>query len=159
MAWDMVLLREPLAYPPSFCRSTTRVPGNLERGADSTQTPSSSCPDQQVNLLKEKGMTGVYVAAHWLARQVQPLKKQIHPGWEYCGPQDPTQETRENVTLELLVKHLGEIFQDTSCWTTDEQVRSYHIVVERESVRRPSYFKLLSFFEILYLVCLNLGFG
>jgi hypothetical protein len=33
------------------------------------------------------------VAAHWLAHRVQPLKKQIHPGLEYNGPQDPTRET------------------------------------------------------------------
>jgi hypothetical protein len=34
----------------------------------------------KVNRLKEKGMTGMCVAAHWLARHVQPLKKHIHPG-------------------------------------------------------------------------------
>jgi hypothetical protein len=34
----------------------------------------------KVNRLKEKGMTGMCVAAHWLARRVQPLKKHIHPG-------------------------------------------------------------------------------
>jgi hypothetical protein len=57
---------------------------------------------------------GVCVATHWLACRVQLLKKQVHPGWEYYGPQDPTRETRENITSGLLVKHLGEIFQDTS---------------------------------------------
>jgi hypothetical protein len=34
----------------------------------------------KVNLLKEKGLTGVCIAAHWLAHQVQPLKKQVHLG-------------------------------------------------------------------------------
>jgi hypothetical protein len=91
----------------------------------------------KINILKGKGLIGVYVAAHWLACQVQPLKKQVHRGWEYSGLQDPTQETSENITLELLVKHLGEILQDTSSWPTDEQVRSYHIGVERDPVRCP----------------------
>jgi hypothetical protein len=28
------------------------------------------------------------VAAHWLARRVQTLKKHVHPDWEYSGLQD-----------------------------------------------------------------------
>jgi hypothetical protein len=73
------------------------------------------------------------------------LKKQVHPGWEYCGVQDPTRETQENITPELLVNHLGEIFQDTSTWLIDEHVRFYHIGVERDPVRRPNQFNLSSF--------------
>jgi hypothetical protein len=73
----------------------------------------------KVNLLKEKGLTGVCVAAHSLAYRVHPLKKQVHPDWEYSEHQDPTQETKENITPELLVKLLGELFQDTSSWLTD----------------------------------------
>jgi hypothetical protein len=34
----------------------------------------------KVNILKEKGLTGVCVNAHWLAHQVQSLKKQVHLG-------------------------------------------------------------------------------
>jgi hypothetical protein len=84
-------------------------------------------------------LTGVYVAAHWMARKVQPLKKQVHLGWEYSGLQDLTRGTLENITLKLLVKQLGEIFQDTSSWPTDEQLHSYHIRVERDQVRRPCF--------------------
>jgi hypothetical protein len=87
------------------------------------------------------------VVAHWLAHRVQPLKKQLHVGWEYSGLQDPTRETRENITLELLVKYLGKIFQDTSNWPTNEQVHSYHIGVERKLVRHPSYFELHCFLK------------
>jgi hypothetical protein len=60
------------------------------------------------------------MAAYWLVHQVQPLKKQVHSSWEYSGLQDPTWESHENITLELLVKHLGELFQDTSIWPIDE---------------------------------------
>jgi hypothetical protein len=50
------------------------------------------------------------MATHWLAHEVIPLKKLVHPGWEYNGLQDPIQETNEKISLELLVKHLEEIF-------------------------------------------------
>jgi hypothetical protein len=91
----------------------------------------------KVNLLKEKGLTGVCIAAHWLAHQVQPLKKQVHLGWKCSRLQEPTWETQEKMAPELLVKHLGEIFEDISTWPADEQVRPYHIGIERDSVRLP----------------------
>jgi hypothetical protein len=52
-----------------------------------------------INLLKECSLTGVCVAAHWLACRVIPLKKQVHPGWEYNGVHDPTRENSEKITL------------------------------------------------------------
>jgi hypothetical protein len=111
----------------------------------------------KVNLLKVKGLTGVCVAAHWLAHRVQPLKKQVHLGWEYDGLQDPTRETQEKMAPELLVKHLGEIFQDISTWPAEEQVRPYHIRIERDSVGRPTYFSLPCFSKISDLNFLNAG--
>jgi hypothetical protein len=92
----------------------------------------------KINLLKERDLTGVCMATHWLAHRVIPLKKQVHSGWEYSGFQDPTQETSEKITLKHLVKLLEEMFQDISSWLTDEQVRSYHIGVERDPVRHPT---------------------
>jgi hypothetical protein len=91
------------------------------------------------------------MAAHWLAHRVLPLKKQVHLGWEYNGLQDPARETSEKITPELLVKLLEEIFQDTSSWLTDEQVRSYHIGVERDPVRRPclhQYYRILKSYAL-----------
>jgi hypothetical protein len=92
----------------------------------------------KVNLLKGKCLIGLCVATHWLACQVQPLKKQVHLGWEYSGLQDLTWESQEKITLEFLVKHLGEILQDISNLSFDEQVRPYHIGTERDPVRHPS---------------------
>jgi hypothetical protein len=92
----------------------------------------------KVNLLKEKGLIGMFMASHWLARRVQPLKKRVHLGWEYSGLQDPTRETQEQMTSKLLLKHLGEMFQEISTWLADEQVRPYHIGIERDPVTSPT---------------------
>jgi hypothetical protein len=97
------------------------------------------------------------VAAHWLTRGVLPLKKQVHPGWEYNRLLDLTRETSEKIAPELLVKHLEEIFQDISNWLTDEQMCSYHIGVERDPVRHPCLYQVYCLLEILYLICLNAG--
>jgi hypothetical protein len=99
------------------------------------------------------------MAAHWLAHRVIPLKKQVHQGWEYSGLQDPTQETSKKIPPELLVKLLDEMFQDTSSWPTDEQVRSYHIEIERDPVRHPCRYEYYCLLGISHLSCLDAGLG
>jgi hypothetical protein len=113
----------------------------------------------KIYLLKERGLTGVCVATHWLAHRVVPPKKQVHPGWKYSGFQDLTQETSNKITLEHLVKLLEEMFQDDSSWPTDEQVHSYHLGVQRDPVRRSSQYNFCCFLKILYLFCMNAGLG
>jgi hypothetical protein len=85
------------------------------------------------------------MAAHWLVCRVIPPKKQVHPGWEYSGFQDPTRETSDKITLEHLVKLLEEMFQDTSSWSTEKHVRSCHIAVERDLVRHPDQYNFSYF--------------
>jgi hypothetical protein len=43
-----------------------------------------------------------------------PLKKQVHPGWEYSGLQDPTRETNEKPEVEYVLEILQEMFTNIS---------------------------------------------
>jgi hypothetical protein len=68
----------------------------------------------RVSELKGLGLIRVCMAANWLARRVIPLKKQVHPGLDCSGAQDPTQESGDNIEAKKLVELLGEMFQNTS---------------------------------------------
>jgi hypothetical protein len=46
------------------------------------------------------------VAAYLLAHRVTPLKKEIHPGWEYNDLQDPTREPTKMIEPSQIVKLL-----------------------------------------------------
>jgi hypothetical protein len=67
-----------------------------------------------------------------------PLKKQVHPGWEYSGLEDPTRESTDKIKVSEVLKLLQEMFNNTNNWPTPEQVRAYHLKVERDSVRQLS---------------------
>jgi hypothetical protein len=127
---------------PSFVGQLPEFQGTWNEEPTPLEVPLVAALTNKVNLWKEKGLLGVCMAACWIAHRVQPLKKQVHLGWEYKRLQDLTQETQANITPELLVKHLGELFQDTSSWPTNEHVRSYHIGIEINPVRCPMYFSL-----------------
>jgi hypothetical protein len=74
----------------------------------------------QVSELKGLILTRVGMAANWLVCQVTLLKKQVHPGWEYYGVQDRTQESDNNIEANKLVDLLQEMFQCTSNWPIPE---------------------------------------
>jgi hypothetical protein len=78
------------------------------------------------------------MAAHWLARRVMPLKKQVHPGWEYNGVHDPTRETFVTPRPSKIFELLQEMFQNTSSWPPAELGRSYHLGVDWDPIRRFS---------------------
>jgi hypothetical protein len=50
------------------------------------------------------------VATNWLVCQVTPLKKQVHPGWEYSGVEDLTSEMSDNLSATKMVEFMQEMF-------------------------------------------------
>jgi hypothetical protein len=123
-------------FPP-FVGLLPEFQGSWSKKPTPLDIPHVAALTNKVNLLKERDLIGVCVAAHWLTHRVVPLKKQVHPDWEYSRVEDPTRETNVKITPEHLVKLLEEMFQDTSNCPIDEQVRSYHIGVERDPVWHP----------------------
>jgi hypothetical protein len=138
MARDVVLLWNNEPSPSAFVGQLLEIQGSWSEESTPLELPHVAAFTNKINLLKEHDLTRVCVATHWLACRVLPQKKQVHPGWEYSWVKDTTRETSDKITLEHLVKLLEEMFQDTSSWPTNEQVRSYHITVERDPVRHPS---------------------
>jgi hypothetical protein len=68
------------------------------------------------------GLIRVCMATNWLAHQVTPLKKQVHPRWEYSSLEDPTQESTDKIKVSEVLKLQQEMFSNVSSWPTPEQV-------------------------------------
>jgi hypothetical protein len=43
-----------------------------------------------------------------------PLKKKVHPGWEYSGLEDPTRESTDKLRVSEVLKLLQEMFGNTN---------------------------------------------
>jgi hypothetical protein len=80
----------------------------------------------KVNRLKSLGLTGVNVV---------PLKKQVHPEWEYSGLSDPTREATHNLKKSELHRVLGKMFMSSNNWPTPKEVHVYNISVAHDVVR------------------------
>jgi hypothetical protein len=83
-------------------------------------------------LLTNLGLTGVNAVGNWLTCRVTPLKKQIHPGWEYSGLGDLSCEASQKAGLLRL---LGELFTSTDSYPLPNGVQDFHIRVKRDEVR------------------------
>jgi hypothetical protein len=80
----MNLVSHPsVGFLPEFSGTWSEEPTPAE-------LPIVAALGNQVNDPKNQGLTSVCVVTHWLAHRVMPLKKQVHPGWEYNGVHDPT---------------------------------------------------------------------
>jgi hypothetical protein len=90
---------------------------------------------EKVSKLKQLSLTGVSVVTNWQTHRVTPLKKQVHPDWEYSGIQDLTCEVSCHIMTTKLESLLKEMFQSTYGWRTPDQVCSYHIQSVRDPVR------------------------
>ena len=66
---------------------------------------------QRIAVLKNKGVTGVMVAFSWLGRQIQPLQKRCHAGFEYSGLDDPSRFSSEVIHLNEAMAILNDLFE------------------------------------------------
>jgi hypothetical protein len=60
---------------PPFVGRLPEFQGSWSEEPTPLELPNVTALTNNVNLLKECGLTGVFVAAHWLACKVVPLKK------------------------------------------------------------------------------------
>jgi hypothetical protein len=68
---------------PSFVGQLPKVQGSWSKEPRPLKLSHVASLTDKINALKECGLTGVYIAARWLARRVITLKKQVNLGWEY----------------------------------------------------------------------------
>jgi hypothetical protein len=75
-----LLVHQEKVFPP-FVGRLPEFQGSWIEEPIPLELPHVRVLTNKINLLKECGLTGVCVTVHWLARQVAPLKKQVHPSW------------------------------------------------------------------------------
>jgi hypothetical protein len=80
-------------HEPSLPPFVGRLPefrGTWSKKPTAAELPIIATLGNRVNDLKNQGLIGVCVDAHWLLRRVMSWKKQVHHGWEYNVVHDPT---------------------------------------------------------------------
>jgi hypothetical protein len=63
----------------SFIGRLTEYQGTWVEEPTPIELPQVIALTNKINALRERSLIGVYVATHWLAHEVIPLKKQVHP--------------------------------------------------------------------------------
>ena len=66
---------------------------------------------QRVAVLKNKGVTSATVVFYWHGRQIQPLQKRCHAGFEYIGREDPSRFLSERIHPDEAMALLYSIFE------------------------------------------------
>uniref|UniRef100_A0A0D9W2R4 Uncharacterized protein n=1 Tax=Leersia perrieri TaxID=77586 RepID=A0A0D9W2R4_9ORYZ len=80
--------------------------------------------------LKQSGLTGIWVARHFLKYRLNPLKDRVHPTFDYTGHHDPTRESEVDLEEEEVGNKLQALFADGVDIPTKKnkpRCRSFHI--------------------------------
>jgi hypothetical protein len=67
---------------------------------------------EKVVALRTAGLRDEHMAFSFMKRRVKTLIRRIHLGYEYTGEDDPLRLHEEDISGELIVEQLGEIFRD-----------------------------------------------
>jgi hypothetical protein len=67
---------------------------------------------EKVVALRTAGLRDEHMAFSFMKRRVKTLIRRIHLGYEYTGEDDPSRLHEEDISGELIVEQLGEIFRD-----------------------------------------------
>ena len=62
--------------------------------------------------LKKRGVTREIVVYSFLGRRVQPLQRQVHPGFRYEGLEDPSRFSPEKINHSDLFKRCWKVLDD-----------------------------------------------
>jgi hypothetical protein len=100
---------------------------------------------ERMSKLKRLRLIKVDMVANLLPGRVIPLKKRIHPSWEYNGIQDPSCETDHHILIVQLERLLEEMLQSMDSWPTPDQVPTFHIERARDLVSRLNQSSILKF--------------
>ena len=63
-----------------------------------------------LNLIKGVEINGRLVAASFIVRHVQPCKERAHPGFDFKGDNDGTQESTRRLTKDEVLERATELF-------------------------------------------------
>ncbi|KAK3160947.1 hypothetical protein QOZ80_1BG0068990 [Eleusine coracana subsp. coracana] len=86
---------------------------------------------EKIANLKKKGYIRVHVAASFIYRRMQPIKKCHIPAWKFNMKKDPTMEVPEELIERELTLRLEGVFSSLLHWTPGSARMGYHSKITR----------------------------
>src|SRR6187551_3175797 len=69
---------------------------------------------KRVQILKDKGLTGVGITFSFMKRRIQPLQERVNLGFQYEGVSDPSRIVPEDISDETVLMRLNRMFTGVS---------------------------------------------
>ena len=79
-----------------------------------------------LELIRGMKMNGVVVAVSFIVHRIQPYKERAHPGFDFKGDTDGTQERIERQTKEAMLRQAAELFTPNAPFSVPGQPRAFN---------------------------------
>ena len=97
-----------------------------------SERPNSADMEQVrelLDLIKGVEIRGELVAASFIVRRVQPYKERAHPGFDYMGDDDGTQEMTEWLTKKEVIARATELFSSNASFSWPKQTKAFNCTI------------------------------
>jgi len=84
-----------------------------------------------LDLIKGVEIRGELVAASFIVRRVQPYKERAHPGFDYMGDDDGTQEMTEWLTKKEVIARATELFSSNASFSWPKHTKAFNCMIPR----------------------------
>ena len=71
-------------------------------------------------------INGELVAASFIVRRVQPCKERAHPGFDFKGDNDDTQESTGRLSKDDVLEWATELFAPNALFSVSGQTRAFN---------------------------------
>ena len=79
-----------------------------------------------LDLIRGMEIRGELVATSFIVCRVQPCKERAHPGFDYRGYDDGTQERTERLTKKNVLERVAELFAPNILFVWPKQTRAFN---------------------------------
>ena len=79
-----------------------------------------------LDLIKGMEMNGGLVAASFIVRLIQPCKERAHPGFDFKGDDDGTQERPGRLKRSEVLEQAMELFTPNAVFSVSRQMRAFN---------------------------------
>ena len=79
-----------------------------------------------LDLIKGVEINGELVAASFIVRHIQPYKERAHPGFDFKGDDDGTQQRTKRLSRKDVLERAAELFAPNASFSWPRQTRAFN---------------------------------
>ena len=113
------------SHPAIRC-DVHHIPKNQKSWSEKPNSADMEQVRELLDLIKGVEMSGELVAVSFIVRRIQTCKERAHPGFDYRGDDDGTQERTKRMSRKDVLERATELFAPNASFSMSRQTKAFN---------------------------------